>query len=79
MAPPSHVIHTTSTLVDRQWRQSYMKPGGQSWQVPANSGISHYNFKGTYSIVALIVVDTCYRITLVDCGGQGRISDSGMN
>ncbi|KAL6724164.1 hypothetical protein Aduo_019077 [Ancylostoma duodenale] len=47
------------------------------YKVPANSGISHYNFKGTYSIVALIVVDTCYRITLVDCGGQGRISDSG--
>ncbi|KIH63713.1 hypothetical protein ANCDUO_05986 [Ancylostoma duodenale] len=45
---------------------------------PANSGSSHYNFKGTYSIVTLAVVDAYYRIMLVDCGGKGRISGSGM-
>ncbi|KIH64498.1 transposase, IS4 family [Ancylostoma duodenale] len=45
---------------------------------PPNSGSAHYNFKGTFSVVALIVVDSYYRILLVDCGGKGRISDSGL-
>ncbi|VDK44546.1 unnamed protein product [Cylicostephanus goldi] len=45
---------------------------------PINSGSSHFNYKGFFSIVLLLVVDSNYKILLLDCGGKGRISDSGL-
>ncbi|VDP03247.1 unnamed protein product [Heligmosomoides polygyrus] len=44
---------------------------------PRRSGSSYFIFKGFFSILLLAVVDSDCRVTLMDCGGKGRMSDSG--
>lgn len=47
-------------------------------QCPANSGSEYYNYKRTFSIVLLALVDSNFRFIFADIGSQGRISDGGV-
>jgi hypothetical protein len=47
-------------------------------QFPAHSGSEYYNYKRTFCIVLLALVDSNYRFMFADIGDQGRISDGGV-
>ncbi|XP_031688012.1 uncharacterized protein LOC116375280 [Oncorhynchus kisutch] len=46
-------------------------------QAPPCSGSQFYNYKGTYSVVLLAVVDAIYCFRVVDGGAYGKGSDGG--
>lgn len=45
---------------------------------PANSGSLYHNYKGSFSIVMLALVDSDYVIRYVDIGSEGRVADGGI-
>ena len=44
----------------------------------AQSGSYYYNYKRTFSVVLLAVVDADYKFLFVDIGTNGKASDGGV-
>lgn len=45
---------------------------------PADSGSIFYNYKGSFSIVLMALVDSNYMFRYLDVGSEGRVADGGI-
>lgn len=47
-------------------------------KAPGKSGSSFYNYKGSFSVVLMALVDSKYRFTYCNIGAKGSVSDGGV-
>ena len=45
---------------------------------PTNSGSYYYNYKHSFSIVLMAVVDSTYKVIYVDIGCNGKVSGTAL-
>ncbi|KAJ8879774.1 hypothetical protein PR048_020382 [Dryococelus australis] len=48
------------------------------FKAPVHSGRFCFNYKGSHSIILIIVAEPCYKITYMNVGCNGRVSDGGI-
>lgn len=47
-------------------------------RLPPGSGAYYYNYKQTFSIILMAVVNANYEFIMIDVGANGRVSDGGV-
>lgn len=47
-------------------------------EAPPNSGSLYFNYKKTFSIILMVLVDAKYKFIAVDSGAYGKSSDDGI-
>lgn len=68
-------LHGISQIASGPWMGNMCKTCASA---SANSGSNYFNYKRTFSVVLLALVDADYRFISVDIGSFGKNSDGGI-